>query len=195
MKKTLISTTAFAAGDIILTTPDKTGGPTVLEAISNRSSGKDFVNKEIPLKALSTIMWAATGKNRQPKGWTIPLAKGSQPYVSVYAITQKAVYLYDWDRHLLSLINEDKSISKKAIAQPGYENIPLILVFTTKGNSMLAENRGDIAVGAMSQNVYLATQAYGLKTRIMGSFNRVTLSSGINMDPLSKIIAVMPIGY
>lgn len=191
-----VASSAFALGNIILTEPDKTGGPALLEAISNRRSGTSFDNpKEIPLKALSTILWAATGKNRDPKGWTVPFAKGSEPYVSVYAINSQGVFIYSWEKHQLELINEDSTIIKRVIAQKGYESVPLVLVFTTKGAGPVLSERAEIAVGAMAQNVYLATQPYGLKTRFLQSFNKIVLAQGVNLSPISRIIGVMPIGY
>lgn len=187
---------AFALGNIILTEPDKTGGPTVLEAIANRKSGVSFADtREVPLKALSTILWAATGKNREPKGWTVPFAKGAEPYTSIYVINNQGAFLYSWEKHQLELINEDSKIVKRVVAQPGFENVPLVLVFTTKGAGPVIEGRAEIAAGAMAQNVYLATQPYGLKARFMQSFNKIVLAQGINLGPLSRVIGVMPIGY
>ena len=84
----LAAASAAMAGNIVLVEPDKTGGPSVMKAIAGRASAeqKAFSNEELSLKELSTILWAATGKNREPKGWTVPMAMGREPYVSVYVL-------------------------------------------------------------------------------------------------------------
>ena len=77
----LAAASAATAANIVLPEPDKTGGPSVMEAIANRASAeqRDFSKEELSLKELSTILWAATGKNREPKGWTVPMAMGASP--------------------------------------------------------------------------------------------------------------------
>jgi nitroreductase len=47
----------------------------------------------------------------------------------------------------------------------------------------------------MSQNVYLAAEALGMKTRFVQSFNRETLINILNIGPLSRVIAIMPVGF
>lgn len=191
---TAISVPAFAAGDIMLTLPDKEGGPSVLAAISNRASGKIFAKRDISTKDLSTILWAATGRNREEKGWTIPLAMGQAPYVSVYALLKDGCYIYDWDKNMLKLVS-DRKVLTKAGTQDYVGTASLILVFATKGSGPRIESWADVAVGAMSQNVYLASDALGMKTRYVASFNKMTLIDALNIGPLSRIIAIMPVGY
>ena len=190
----LITASAAHAADIMLTTPTKTGGPSVLEAISNRQSATVFARRDVDLKELSTILWAATGKNREPKGWTIPLAMGQSPYVSVYVITKDGCFLYDWEKGMLKQTS-DKKMLTKAGTQAFVGTAPVILVFTTKGSGPRIDNWAEIAVGAMSQNVYLAAEALDMKTRFVVSFNKMALIDALNIGPLSRIIAIMPIGY
>ncbi len=188
------SVPAFAAGDIMLTVPDKEGGPSVLAAISERASGKIFARRDLSLKDLSTILWAAAGKNREEKGWTVPFAMGQEPYVNVYVLTSEGCYLYDWNKNMLKLLS-DRKLLKKAGTQEYVGTAPVILVFGTKGSGPRIESWADVAVGAMSQNVYLAAEALGMKTRYVASFNKMTLIDALNIGPLSRIIAIMPIGY
>lgn len=190
----LITASAALAADIMLTTPTKTGGSSVLEAISNRQSATVFARRDVDIKELSTILWAATGKNREPKGWTIPLAMGQPPYVSVYVITKDGCFLYDWEKGMLKQTS-DKKMLTKAGTQAFVGTAPVILVFATKGSGPRIDNWAEIAVGAMSQNVYLAAEALDMKTRFVVSFNKMALIDALNIGPLSRIIAIMPIGY
>ena len=92
MKKLIIALIAAAlmaapalAADIMLTTPQKDGGPSVLAAIEGRSSAAQtpFQKGELTVKELSTLLWVATGRNRGGQGWTVPYAMGRDPYVNV----------------------------------------------------------------------------------------------------------------
>ena len=71
----------------------------------------------------------------------------------------------------------------------------MYFVFATKGSGPRVENWAEVAVGAMSQNVYLAAEALGMKTRFVQSFNRETLINILNIGPLSRVIAIMPVGF
>lgn len=186
---------AFAA-DIVLPTPQYSGGPSLLEAIANRSSAapKPFEQKEIPERDLSTLLWAATGLNRE-RGWTVPMAMGSAPYVDIYVLLKTGVYSYDWEKNRLLQINP-KNLLSRASGQDFVATAPCILVFATKGGRARVDSWADTAAGAMAQNVYLAGQALGLKARYAGSFNKETLLNNFELaGPLLRIIAIMPVGY
>lgn len=165
----------------MLTVPDKEGGPMFWRRFL-RELGKIFVpRRDLSLKDLSTILWAAAGKNREEKGWTVPFAMGQEPYVNVYVLTSEGCYLYDWNKNMLKLLS-DRKLLKKAGTQEYVGTAPAILVFGTKGAAQ-DESWADVAVGAMSQNVYSgAAEALGMKTRYVASFNKMTLIDALNMD-------------
>lgn len=206
MKKTRIFLTTLAvllafavaafAADTILPNPEKSGGLSVLEAMANRSSAKPeaFENKSIPEKDLSTLLWAGTGLNRD-KGWTVPMANGVAPYVDIYVLLKSGVYSYDWAKNMLLQLSA-KNVIPRASGQEYVTTAPCILVFVTKEGRARVESWADVAAGAMSQNIYLACEALGLKARYAATFNKEALLS--NMEAaglLLKIIAIMPVGY
>ncbi len=182
--------------DIMLTSPEKDGGISLFKAIEERSSAtqKAFKEKEPSLKELSTLLWAATGRNRDGKGWTVPFAMSSDPYVSLYVLLKSGSYLYDPEKNMLKMLSDKNSLSRAA-RQEYAGSAPCIFVFATKGSGLRVENWAEVAVGAMSQNVYLAAEALGMKTRFVQSFNRETLINILNIGPLSRVIAIMPVGF
>ena len=193
---TMVNISEAVTSDIILTSPQTEGGKSVFQAISERSSAKQeaFTAKEPSLKELSTLVWAATGKNRDGKGWTVPFAMGSDPYISLYVILKSGAYLYDPEKNMLKLLS-DKNYLTRAARQKFIGTAPSIFVFATKGSGASVEGWSETAVGAMTQNVYLAAGAFGMKARYVQSFNRETLTNLLNIGPRSKIIAIMPIGF
>ena len=191
----LISATAASAASFLLPDPDKTGGPSALEAIANRASAeqKPFEKGELSEKELATILWAATGKNREPKGWTVPLAMGRDPYVKLYVLLKSGGYLYNWEKGGLIEQTDEKRLIPSAVTQEFAKTAPCIVVFVTSG-LMNVDEFNYIATGAMSQNIYLAAQALGLKTRFLASYNKVKLESSLALSPVAKITGVMVIG-
>ena len=182
--------------DIMLTSPEKDGGISLFKAIEERSSAtqKAFKEKEPSLKELSTLLWAATGRNRDGKGWTVPFAMSSDPYVSLYVLLKSGSYVYDPEKNMLKMLSDKNSISRAA-RQEFVGSAPCIFIFATKGSGPRIEGWAETAVGAMTQNVYLAAGALGMKTRYIQSFNRETLINLLNIGPLSRIIAIMPVGF
>lgn len=188
------SSAAFAAS-LLLPEPDRGGGPSVLEAIALRASAeqKNFAKDELTQEELSTILWAASGKNREPRGWTVPMAMGREPYVSIYVLLRKGGFLYSWEKHALIEQSDEKRLPAGAVTQDFAKTAPCVLVFVGSG-MMNVENFSYIATGAMSQNVYLAAQALGLKARFVESFNRLKIESSLNLSPVAKITGVMLVG-
>ena len=69
----LVATSAIAA-DIQLPQPDKTNNTTLIQALENRHSDREFSDKVIDNQTLSTLLWAAYGVNRPDGKRTIPTA-------------------------------------------------------------------------------------------------------------------------
>ena len=189
-----VSLCAFAA-PIALPEPQKSGGMPLFEALSRRSSAaqRNFTSEKLTLNELSTVLWAATGKNREPKGWTVPMAMGREPYVSVYVLLDSGAYLYSWEKNELSEVSSDKSILGRAVPQGFAKTAPCILVFVDSGNAG-RQGFAELAAGAMSQNVYLAAEALSLKARFLASFDSAAIESAIKAGSGSSILGIMTIG-
>ena len=72
----------FAAEEIKLPAPQKTGGMSLREALSKRQTVRKFQDKELSLQQIADMLWSANGVNRPngkrtaPSGverWGIPL--------------------------------------------------------------------------------------------------------------------------
>ena len=102
MKKILVLAAALAlaasscafALPLVLTEPQKSGGPGVFDTFAARVSApeQDFTKEELTLDELSTILWAATGQNGT-ESWTVPVIMGRDPNVSVYVMLKDGGYL------------------------------------------------------------------------------------------------------
>src|SRR4030065_308552 len=79
---------------IKLMDPDKKRGWPVLEALSLRASVRSWSDKEISMRDLSDMLWAANGINRPDGRRTAASATNAQD-VDVYVFMKEGIYLYD----------------------------------------------------------------------------------------------------
>ncbi len=202
MKKVLILAIAFAllgaqglfADSIKLPEARKRGGMPLFEALSKRSSAqqRSFNSAALTLEELSIVLWATTGKNREPKGWTVPMAMGREPYVLVYVLLESGSYLYSWQNHELKEEGKGKGLLRSAASQSFAQTAPCVLLFV-KGKDAGGEGLAEMATGAMSQNAYLASESLGLKARFLGSVNRTAIAQALSVAS-GDILGAMVIG-
>jgi len=79
---------------IKLMDPDKTRGLPVMEALSLRASVRSWSDKEISMRDLSDMLWAANGINRPDGRRTAASATNAQD-VDVYVFMKEGIYLYN----------------------------------------------------------------------------------------------------
>ena len=89
---------------VTLVAPQETGA-TLLDAMKQRASVREYAGKELTLEQLSGILWAAAGQNRPDGKQTTPSAMGLYP-IKVYAILPNGIYLYSSKEHKLTLVKE-----------------------------------------------------------------------------------------
>jgi nitroreductase len=86
---------------IKLMDPDKKRGLPVMEALSLRASVRSWSDKEIGMRDLSDMLWAANGINRPDGRRTAASATNAQD-VDVYVFMKEGIYLYDAAGHVLN---------------------------------------------------------------------------------------------
>lgn len=182
-----------SAADIQLPKPQKTGGKPMFEVIDQRSSarGSDFPSEKIPEETLSTILWAASGHNRDGRLWTVPMAMGKPPYCKIYLTSTDGVYLYHWKNHSLELVS-DENIHADIPMQKFAKDAPLNLYIVADGkmlndmNSPFGDEFGLVLAGAMSQNIYLACQGLDVGARLIYSIQREEAFKKLRLSPGDK---------
>lgn len=192
-----------AAADIALPQPQKTGGAPVLDAINTRSSAghKDFPTGELTLQDTATLLWAATGTNRDGSKWTVPMAMGRPPYCKIYYITRSGAWAYDWQKH--ALVQVSGADHRAAIALQDFgKTAPAQLVFAFDSKELARFDKakapyaefGVMLIGAMSQNIYLAAQSLGIGARLVYSIDRDATTKALSLGPDDRPICAMYLG-
>lgn len=199
--------TIFIAGipaegaDIALPEPMKTGGVSLFDVLNKRASASHagFPKGKISRSELSTILWASSGLNRKGEGWTVPMAMGKEPYCRVYVLEDDASYLYDWKYNSLRFVSAG-NLKQKIASQTFARGAATMLLFVTDGkklagfNTSRSEAWGDVLVGAMTQNVYLAAYSLGIGTRYIASLNEQAVRASLTLNSSDRPICIMPLG-
>jgi len=170
---------------------------TLGQALQQRRSERQYTDKEISLQTLSTLLWAACGVSDQKTGKiTAPSAINMQD-VKVYVCAKDGVCLYNAKANTLTKVS-DKDL-RQAIAgrQAFAKAAPILLVLVSTKDSDRAPNDkfGAMDAGYVSQNIYLACTALGLKTVARATMDFDTLKRELNLADTSYLELNHPIGY
>ncbi|HRZ20791.1 MAG TPA: nitroreductase family protein, partial [Bacteroidales bacterium] len=93
----LLSSCLFAQDldTIRLYPPDLQSGKLLMQALQERKSSRAYADKDLSLKDLSNLLWAANGINRPEEGKrTAPTSRNKQE-LDVYVVLRSGIYLYD----------------------------------------------------------------------------------------------------
>ena len=184
---------------IELPAPQRTGGMPLMDALNNRSTSRDFSDRELSDQILSNLLWAAFGINRENGKRTAPSSQGKTE-MEIYVATGKGLFLYIPEKNALEKIL-DKDIRKKTGKQPFVNKAPVNLIFVANykkaGNTNSEKYRSTSGInsGFISQNVYLYCASEGLSTVVRGWFDRDDLHKAMNLEDYKDIILTQTVGY
>ena len=198
----LLSVTLYAADKVIrLPKPDMNRGGTVMKALADRQSTREFAAKALSMADLSDLLWAANGVNRPESGKrTAPSAMDKQD-VDVYGVLPQGTYLYDAKAHQLNLVSEGDHRDAVAGGQAFVKTAPVSLVLVSDVARM-----GDVKdshallmcavdAGIVSQNISVFCSAANLATVPRASMDEAKLRTVLKLKDSQKPLMNHPVGY
>ena len=179
----------FAAEEIQLPAPQKSGGMSLREALNNRRTVRKFQDKELTLQQISDMVWSANGINRPDGKRTAPSALNRRN-ILVYVALKDGAYLYDPQKHILEKVS-DKDLRQSC----GRFTAPCYIVLVGDLSKDNREIAAAVNGGYVSQNIYLAAVANGLGTCAMGSIaNKNELIKELKLGKNTPYL-VHPVGF
>ncbi len=190
--------------DIVLEKPESRIDVDLMKAFGLRKSTKEFSEKKVSMKELSTILWSANGINREDGKRTAPALFGME-VIRIYVLSNSGIYLYDATQNtLLSRSTKDakKDVGSKRGGAEGTETASLVLLLTGDP-SMIPDfmsrdmrlNAAYATAGTIGQNVYLIANALGLKTRLVGALSVEGIRGCLKLSKDEIPLYIMPLGY
>ena len=170
---------------------------TLGQALQQRRSERQYSDQEISLQTLSTLLWAACGVSDPKTGKiTAPSAVNMQD-VKVYVCSKDGVCLYNAKANTLTKVSDkdlrDAIAGRQAFAKAA--PISLVLVSTKDSDRAPNDKFGAMDAGYVSQNIYLACTALGLKTVARATMDFDVLKRELNLADTSDLELNHPIGY
>jgi nitroreductase len=188
--------------DLELPAPQTAGGMGLFDALKKRASvpGAELGIGKVSLEELSTVLWAASGLNRGETGWTVPMARGLEPYVAIHVAGEEGLFLYDWKAHALVELSRENvkgSLASQSFVGKGsyvliFSSLPGVLAKLPEREA--ADEYSAVLTGAMSQDVYLAAAALRLSTRYIHQMRVGRVREVLGLPEGARPIALMPLG-
>lgn len=179
---------SVSAQDINLPAPVKTGGMPLMDALSNRSSQREFSKEDLDNQTLSTMLWAAWGYNRADKR-TAPSANDKQE-MELYVIKKEGVYRYDAKANKLIQVHKEdvrKDMGKQEYVWSAPINIAFVADKTKKGAA-------STDAGFISQNIYLFCASEGLATVVRGYYDKNDVIKALKLTEDQEIVLIQTVG-
>lgn len=189
-----------AQDNIQLPKPSMDNNVTLMQALQNRHSTREYADKQVPDDVLSTVLWAACGINRPSEGKiTAPSAINAQD-ILVYVVRKDGAYQYKPEDNSLQKVSGKGLRSAVAGPQSFAASAPVSLVLVSNhnkfgGHSNGASRMGVVDAGYVSENICLACSALGLNTVPRMTMDSETLKKELGLDDNYDIVLNSQIGY
>lgn len=195
-----IANVSLAQDLIKLPKPNKDGGMPLMQAINERQSGRDFVDRDLTEQQLSDLLWAAYGINRPESGkHTIPTSRNRQD-IEVYITTKDGVFFYNPEEHALIQIS-DQDQREKAGLQDFVKVASVNLIYVSDFDK-LGDSSDDIKTmtaathcGFIGQNVYLYCASEGLISVFRAMIDKNEAAKLLQLDGNKHVIYSQSVGY
>lgn len=197
----LCTTAVFAAEKVIkLPKPNLKRSGTVMQALSDRCSTREYAVKALTPADLSDLLWAANGVNRVAENKrTAPSAMNKQD-VDVYVLLPEGGYLYDAKAHQLTLVAAGDFRTSVAGRQEFAKTAPAVLLLVSDISRFGENNERNRMMGAMdagivSQNISVFCAVARLGTVARATMDAAGLKTALKLKESQVPMLNHPVGY
>jgi nitroreductase len=198
---------------IALPKPEADGGKSVLAALRERRTIRSISDKPLPPQALSNLLWAAFGVNRESgpfgqPGRTAASASNSQE-IDLYVLLPEGAYLYEPAAHRLVPVAAGDLRAKAGRGRRGSGAMaPVRIVFVADiakyakarlqepglKDSEIQKSYYYAATGLIAGNVYLFAASQGLAAWFHNC-DKPGLAAELKLRPDQRVLFAQTVGY
>lgn len=186
--------------DIMLPSPQKTGGITLREALSVRCSTRNYSNKEIPLQTISNLLWDGWGySHANGKLRTAPSSHNRQE-MTLYVLLDSGTYIYDAAENCLKA-HMERDLRMLSCVQEYAMKAPLQIVLVSETSKITGKTPQGVIesayanAGYISENLYLGAAAEGLVTVARAMVPKAELAIALGCTPTQIVTLVQTVGF
>ncbi len=191
-----VSVSCSAQEQIALPQPSKTLKTTVVEALQNRHSTREFSDKQFSDQDLATLLWAANGINREDGRRTAPSAVNAQD-IDIYVVRADGAYLWQYKENTLKRVSDEDLRPLVAAGQDFVLGAPVSLVLVSDnarfGNKPSPFAMADAAY--VSQNICVYCSAAGWACCPRASMNKEGLRKALQLADSQEAFLNNTVGY
>jgi len=185
---------------IKLNIPEVDTGTSVLKALKERKSVRNYADKQLTLQDLSNLLWAADGISREDGRRTAPSASNVQEF-DIYVIREDGIYVYEpRDQELIPVVEGD--YRQYAGVQGYVATAPINLIYVANMDKLKATMDANdkllvanLDVGFIAENVALFSTSVGLVSVPRANINKEELAQILKLLPKQRIILGQTVGY
>jgi nitroreductase len=191
---------AQSLAPIKLNEPDKNRGVSVMKALNDRQSVREFSTEKLSLQDLSDLLWAANGINRPDGRRTAATARNNQD-IDVYAIMEEGAYFYDAKNNELTPVAAGDYRGLIADRQVSVKDAPVSLLVVSDisrfaGLDVETQKQwGALDAGIVSQNIMIFAAGCGLVTVPRVYMNKDELKKVLKLTETQIPMINNPVGY
>ena len=189
-----------AVGESMALPPPEPTSMPLGQALERRGSTRAFLPDGLSLAALSALLWAACGVNREQQGGRTAPSAHNWKEIDVYAVLAAGTYRYEPLTHRLFLIRVG-DLRVHTGLQDFVAAAPHNLVYVAdlgRKTEADAQDRPFLAgadAGCIAQNVYLHCAAAGLATVVRAMIDRKQLARALGLPPTQRIALAQTVGH
>lgn len=198
----VLMTNLFAQNkeSVILNQPSKDRGKTVINALWQRASVREFDTTKITLQDMSDLLWAANGVNRPDTGMRTASSAMNSQDIDTFIFKETGTYLYNAQQHILELVvkgdNRKLFFSQETTSLP-----PLIFLLVSdisrfsRGNNAQKLEWAAIDSGIVAQNLLLFCTSIDMVGRPRAGMNKDSLKEFLNLSETQYPLLNIPVSY
>jgi SagB-type dehydrogenase family enzyme len=188
------------------------GAVSLEKTVHQRRTIRSFESKNLTLRQLSQLLWAAQGITEAGGFKRAAPSAGALYPMDVYGAVGKgcieklepSVFHYEPGTHSISLVKQGDiriDIARASLQQMWMADAPMTLVITAEYSRIMSKygQRGVryamIEAGHIGQNIFLQAQALALEAGIVGAFEDHTIIRVMGIKSTHEPLLIMPVGY
>lgn len=177
---------------VALPKPQIEGGKTLMQALAERKTVREFSDQALSQQMLSNLLWAAFGVNREKAdrpgvGRTAPSGMNRQ-VVQLYAVLPEGVFFYDAQSNVLKPVLAGDHRAEAGPAAGAKAAVTIVYAADASAGS------ANVDAGFIGQNVYLFAAAFGLNAWFRAS-GVAELGAALKLPSQQKVLYAQTVGY
>lgn len=195
---------ATVKGATTLPPPDTGGGIPLNEALGRRRSRRDFADKDLELKTVSQLLWAAQGVTEPSSGFRTAPSAGALYPLEVFVLEKENLYRYLPASNSIETVSRGVDTDRLADAAAGQTFVaeaPVVIIIgavferTRAKYGERADRYVHMEAGHAAQNLLLEAVSLGLGAVPVGAFYDKEVSKILGLPADVGPLYLIPVGY